>query len=134
MEVLSWEEMGLMLHTRGGENFVFVFAFSAWSVWRNRFDVTEKETVLLVGSFVFVTHYVTNSLLPTLQDSNVADFFGFVDKIFWICRGIFFGICQQNFLDLSTKCFGFVNKISWICANFFLICHVWVNLFGFLTI
>ena len=28
----------------GDENFVFVFAFSAWSVGRDRFDVTEKET------------------------------------------------------------------------------------------
>ena len=80
MEVLSWEEMGLMLRTRGGENFVFVFAFSAWSVGRDMFDVTEKETVLLVGSFVFVTHtllqtacykhIVTHILLQTASWSD----------------------------------------------------------------
>ena len=39
-------------------------------------------------------------------------FFGFVNKIFWICR--------RNFLDLLTKFFGFVDEIFWICRRNFL--------------
>ena len=49
---------------------------------------------------------------------------GFVKKNFWICQQFFldfstrfFGFVDKNLLDLSTKSFGFVDKIFCICRK-----------------
>ena len=103
------------------------------------FRFSRKEVIFGFGTFFgFLALSLQRKELPDIRwcqnDQIFKDFFDFPRFFFWISGFLdfwkkydFFGICWQNFLDLSKTFFLFVDEFFWSCWRNILI---YLHFFG----